>query len=65
MRALPGQRGWFVAKVGDGAKCAVATLAIDYGFFVVADEGAGATGLISGVVTTCLCQCEPKKYGDG
>ena len=34
-------------------------------FFAIADAGAGASGLISGVVTTCLCSCEPKKDGDG
>ena len=39
-------------KVGYVAKCAVATLAMDDCFFVFADEGAGATGLISRVANT-------------
>ncbi len=33
--------------------------------FVQADDGAGATGPISRVANTCLCQFEPRKYGDG
>ena len=34
-------------------------------FFAVADDGAGATGLSGGAMTTRLWQFEPKKYGDG
>ena len=37
-------RGGFVAEVGYVAKCAVATLTIDYRFFVFADTGAGIKG---------------------
>ena len=35
------------------------------GFFDKADDSAGATRLISQAASTCLCQFEPKKYGDG
>jgi hypothetical protein len=34
-------------------------------FFDIADHGAGATGPISRVVNTRLCQFKPKKYGHG